>query len=125
MLLPIFLLGLFTVSFSLNSQTPRFSSCSCTCSANQDLRSLEAKVQTLLGLENKTSSLSDAVESLEGKVENVSDAVKFLEAKVESLIGSVNRSLSLISRPVPEPFGKKIIKLINSIMERQFRLLIL
>ena len=107
MLLPIFLFGLITVSFSLNSQTPRFSSCSCTCSANHNL---EAKVQTLLGLVNKTSGLSDAVESLEGKVENVSDAVKFLEAKVESLIGSVNRSFPLISRPVPEPSGKKIIK---------------
>ena len=110
MLLPIFLLGLIPFSFSLNSQTPRFSSCSCTCTAKQNLSSLEAKVQTLLGLVNKTSDLSDAVESLEAKVENVSDAVKFLEAKVESLIGSVNRSFPLISRPVPEPSGKKIIK---------------
>ena len=109
MLLPIVLLGLITVSFSLNSQTPRFSSCSCTCNANQNLRSLEAKLQTLLGLNNKTSGLSDAVVSLEGKVENVSDAVKFLEAKVESLIGSVNRSFSLISRTAPKPSGKKII----------------
>ena len=109
MFLPIVLLGLFTVSFSLNSQTPRFSSCSCTCNANQNLRSLEAKLQTLLGLNNKTSGLSDAVVSLEGKVENVSDAVKFLEAEVESLIGLVNRSFSLISRPAPKPSGKKII----------------
>ena len=108
MLLPIVLLGITTVSFSLNSQTPRFSSCRCTCSAKQNLSSLEAKVQTLLGLNNKTSGLSDAIESLEAKVENVSDAVKFLEAKVESLIESVNKSFSLISRPAPKRSGKKI-----------------
>ena len=46
-----------------------------------------------MGLNNSTSS--------------VSDAVKSLEAKMESLIGMINSSSSFIPQQTPQPTGKQ------------------
>ena len=94
-----------------NSQTPRCNKtpvnhCNCQCTLNQNsraMKSLEAKVEGLIGLNNNTCKIySDAVNSLEAKVASLnvlnnktygsSVAVESLETKMESLIGLKNNT---------------------------------
>lgn len=99
----ILLLRLVTDLFYVNSQQtpccykPPVSNCNCTCNANQDLpvslKSLEAKldrVESLIGLNNNATGLSNAVKSL--------------EAKMESLIALMN-STSFFPQRTPKPAG--------------------
>lgn len=99
----ILLLRLVTDLFYVYSQQtpccykPPVSNCNCTCNANQDLpvslKSLEAKldrVESLIGLNNNATGLSDAVKSL--------------EAKMESLIALMNNTSFLPPR-TPKPAG--------------------
>lgn len=99
-----------TLANANNSQTPRCNKtpvnhCNCQCTLNQDsraIKSLEAKVEGLFGLNNSTCKISDAVNSLEEKVVSlnvlnnktydISDAVQSLETKMESLIGLKNKT---------------------------------
>ena len=99
-----------TLANANNSQTPRCNKtpvnhCNCQCTLNQDLRaikSLEAKVEGLIGLNNNTCKISDAVNSLKAKVASlnglnnktygISDAVESLETKMEGLIGLKNKT---------------------------------
>ena len=140
-----------TLVNATNSQTPHcnktpVNNCNCQCTVNQDLRfshamkSLEAKVDSLIGKNNNTcgdrnailkslatkmesltgmsnntitSVVSDTLKSLEVKVEDligkndstsgVADVMKSLEAKVESLIGWINKTFT--SQPAPKPTG--------------------
>ena len=99
-----------------NSQTPHcnktpVNNCNCQCTVNQDLRfshamkSLEAKMESLLGLKNKTSGVSDALKFLGEKMESlirlngstsgVSDAMKSIGTKMESLNGLNNKTSGL------------------------------
>ena len=100
-----------TLANANNSQTPRCNKtpvnhCNCQCTLNQDsraMKSLEAKVEGLIGLNNNTCKIySDAVNSLEAKVASLnvlndktygsSVAVESLETKMESLIGLKNNT---------------------------------
>lgn len=93
-----------TLANANNSQTPRCNKmpvnhCNCQCTLNQDsraIKSLEAKVEGLFGLNNNTCKISDAVNSLEAKVVSlnvlnnktydISDAVQSLETKMERVL---------------------------------------
>ena len=100
-----------TLANANNSQTPRCNKtpvnhCNCQCTLNQNsraMKSLEAKVEGLIGLNNNTCKIySDAVNSLEAKVASLnvlnnktygsSVAVESLETKMESLIGLKNNT---------------------------------
>ena len=99
-----------TLANANNSQTPRCNKtpvnhCNCQCTVNQDsraIKSLEAKVEGLIGRNNNTCKISDAVNSLEAKVTSlnvfnnktygISDAVESLETKMEGLIGLKNKT---------------------------------
>lgn len=99
-----------TLANANNSQTPRCNKtpvnhCNCQCTVNQDsraIKSLEAKVEGLIGRNNNTCKISDAVNSLEAKVTSlnvlnnktygISDAVESMETKMESLIGLTNKT---------------------------------
>ena len=102
-----------TLANANNSQTqltPRCNKtpvnhCNCQCTLNQDsraMKSLEAKVEGLIGLNNNTCKISDAVNSLEAKVASLnvlnnktygsSVAVESLETKMESLIALKNNT---------------------------------
>ena len=99
-----------TLANANNSQTPRCNKtpvnhCNCQCTLNQDssaIKSLEAKVEGLIGLNNNTCKNSDAVNSPEAKVASLnvlnnktygsSVAVESLETKMESLIGLKNNT---------------------------------
>ena len=99
-----------TLANANNSQTPRCNKtlvnhCNCQCTLNQDssaIKSLEAKVEGLIGLNNNICKNSDAVNSLEAKVASLnvlnnktygsSVAVESLETKMESLIGLKNNT---------------------------------
>ena len=99
-----------TLANANNSQTPScnktpVNNCNCKCTVNQDsraIKSLEAKVEGLIGRNNNACKISDAVNSLKAKVASlnglnnktygISDAVESLETKMEGLIGLKNKT---------------------------------
>ena len=76
-------------------------------------------MESLIGLKNNTSGISDAVKFLAAKVESISglnnetssirDGVKSLEEKVESLIGLISRNSTFIPEAASKPKGNLII----------------
>ena len=80
--------------------------CNCHCTVNQDsraIKALETKVEGLNNvLNNKTSAISDAVKSMEAKMESLTGpnnktfgVSNGLEAKVERLTGLDNKTSSI------------------------------
>ena len=102
-----------TLANANNSQTPScnktpVNNCNCKCTVNQDsraIKSLEAKVEGLIGRNNNACKISDAVNSLKAKVASlnglnyktygISDAVESLETKMEGLIGLKNKTFGI------------------------------
>ena len=76
-------------------------------------------MESLIGLKNNTSGISDAVKFLAAKVESISglnnetssisDGVKSLEEKVESLIGLISRNSTFIPEAASKPKGNLLI----------------
>ncbi|KAM7431722.1 hypothetical protein ABFA07_017765 [Porites harrisoni] len=66
------------------------------------MKSIGTKMESLNGLNNKTSGLSDAVKSL--------------KAKVESLIGWINKTLT--SQPAPKPTVTSATDFVSSCKEQ-------